>query len=210
MQSGQFKFQIFEVSHWDDFAPQSHLGPNDIHIWRVSKVPEKSIGSLNVCISLFRHYLGSNYSISRNENGKPIAYLNGSVEHEIQFNISHTKSIFVIAFVAAHYIGIDIEDIGTKRPWKSLAERFFAPQEVQQLHAADESKQLDLFFQLWTLKEAMIKCLGISIFTGIGRAHFFIEKNNIKLMSPTSEDQALRFFYHKDSHYFSMALTPRA
>lgn len=204
-----FKFQFFEASQWKDVTPHLALLENEVHLWRISEVPPKTTGSLAACLPLFKHYLGDAYSINRNENGKPLVYNSDLTLHNIQFNISHTKNVFLVAFVSSALIGVDIEDLESNRPWQSLADRFFALQEAQQIKAVDESQQLDLFFKFWTLKEAMIKCLGISIFTGISRAQFSIGVNRIHLLNPTIDDQSLHFFHFKDRHYFSIALTPR-
>ena len=114
----------------------------------------------------------------------------------------------MVAFAKGYHIGIDVERLRPDRPWKNLAQRFFDPLEMQQIEDVPPEEQESLFYQLWTLKEAMIKCMGLSIFTGLPRARFDAQKNPPTLLNPNEEDKALQFFHSREPHYFSIALTP--
>jgi 4'-phosphopantetheinyl transferase len=190
--------------------PTSQLAPMTVHLWKSRELPAEGVSSLEACQPLLKFYLGDNHQIKRNENGKPIVYKEDDQVHPIQFNISHTKDAFVIAFVEGHHVGIDIESSKSERPLSKLAQRFFAPAEIEiLLHLSEEDKK-NIFFKLWTLKEAMIKCLGVSLFTGLPRARFNAASPAIALLNPSAEDEQLKFYHSKDTHYFSMALTPFA
>lgn len=200
-----FELKIINCKSWDTLPPFTPLLENEIHLWNFDSIPKQK--SLDACDPLFQHYLGPEYLIVRNPNGKPLAV---DKKHQLlkqQFSISHSKSTFMIAFISKHLIGIDIEDGKDERPWRALAKRFYSPKELVYIDATDELSQRDLFLKLWTLKEAMIKCLGISIFTGIQKAHFKLEQNTIALIHQSSDLPLLKFFHQKLSHNFSIAIT---
>ena len=101
--------------------------------------------------------LGSNMdSISYNQNGKP--YLpNGIV-----FSISHSYnySLMVVSNTYSN-IGIDIE---VDRPfyyWEKIVKRFFLESENKYCKGSNGIRR---FWEIWVKKEAIIKCLGGSIF----------------------------------------------
>ncbi len=88
----------------------------------------------------------------KNEHGKP--YLK---DLPCYFNISHSRD-FVVCAVSENEIGIDIEKI---RPIDlKIAKRVFNETELKLLFTTPKENQQDIFFSLWTQKEAILKCLG--------------------------------------------------
>ncbi len=88
----------------------------------------------------------------KNEHGKP--YLKDLPCH---FNISHSGD-FVVCAISENEIGIDIEKI---RPIDfKIANRVFNETELNFLFTEPNENQKDVFFSLWTEKEAILKCIG--------------------------------------------------
>jgi 4'-phosphopantetheinyl transferase len=85
------------------------------------------------------------------ENGKPRL----EPAEDVHFSISHTSDCIAVAF-SRSAVGLDLERM---RPVdaKALASRFFSPEEAL---AVRESGEIDLFFKLWTCREAAIKADG--------------------------------------------------
>lgn len=82
--------------------------------------------------------------------GKP--FIKG--HKEWQFNISHTDGMIAIA-TSDFSIGIDIEKI--REPDERIARRFFSEKEQEYIRETDSAIR---FFEVWTRKEAYIKCIG--------------------------------------------------
>jgi len=64
-------------------------------------------------------------------------------------------------------IGVDLERIDTTRRTLADLRRIadhFAPEETRLLESLSDAEAIDVFYRLWTCKEACLKCLG----TGIG------------------------------------------
>ena len=86
-------------------------------------------------------------------SGKPKPFL---IENEMYYySISHTKDMVLIAY-ADFEIGIDIEQIGERDP------------SVFSLHSDGEyallgGKNIEHFYQLWTIKESLLKVIGIEL-----------------------------------------------
>lgn len=75
-----------------------------------------------------------------------------------KFNISHSGDYVAIA-VGEKSIGIDIQKMRSKRKL-DLAERFFSEKETDLLKSLPEDRQNEMFFRLWSRKEAYGKCTG--------------------------------------------------
>jgi len=80
----------------------------------------------------------------------------------LSFNLSHTDGLVALAVTRGHAVGIDVER-ADRVVREQVAERFFAPSEVADLHALPVDEQPRAFFEYWTLKEAYIKARGLGL-----------------------------------------------
>lgn len=93
--------------------------------------------------------------ISADERGKPI-FTSHSDRH---FNISHSGSLIVVS-VGNNENGIDIERIKLRRQMDSLIKRVLSEDEKFFLQKLGKQELINKFFQLWTLRECLLKTSG--------------------------------------------------
>lgn len=80
----------------------------------------------------------------------------------LDFNLSHTAGLIVLAISRHVELGVDVENI--RRPAVLEAvDHFFAPAEARSLAALPAALQPHRFFELWTLKESYIKARGMGL-----------------------------------------------
>jgi 4'-phosphopantetheinyl transferase len=91
--------------------------------------------------------------------GKP--HLAHPITPPLDFSVSHTRDLAVCAVARDREIGIDVEDL--RDPPVEIAERFFAPPEVDVVRALAGPARREAFFAYWTLKESFIKALGFGL-----------------------------------------------
>jgi len=93
-------------------------------------------------------------------NRKPV--LAGPVAaSDIRFNLTHSEGIALLAVAPGLDVGVDIERIRSLRDALGLAQRFFAPEEINDLRSLSEPAEREAaFFRCWTRKEAMLKATG--------------------------------------------------
>jgi 4'-phosphopantetheinyl transferase len=101
------------------------------------------------------------------ERGKPS--LPGCPLH---FNLSHTNDHALVAVTRAGEIGVDLECLDRAVDRSGIARRFFSAAEAAELGALPEAQQIEGFFNLWTRKEAWLKCTGQGISDGLNRVEF--------------------------------------
>src|SRR5208283_6416 len=78
----------------------------------------------------------------------------------LDFNVSHTAGLALLAFARGRKIGIDVERIRRDFGTAEIAERFFSKAERAALRELPQEQRHEAFFRCWTRKEAFIKALG--------------------------------------------------
>ncbi len=91
------------------------------------------------------------------ETNKPFLQHN---TQNIQFNLSHSGNVILIAVTRSRQCGVDIEVVNTGRDVVKLAEYYFHKEEYAALRHSEQSPDVMLFYKLWTLKEAFVKADG--------------------------------------------------
>ena len=81
----------------------------------------------------------------------------------LQFNVSHSGELVLIAVTAGRTLGVDVERIRPDTNTMELAERFFSAHECAVLARLPPAQQHDAFFNGWSRKEAFIKACGMGL-----------------------------------------------
>jgi 4'-phosphopantetheinyl transferase len=85
---------------------------------------------------------------------------------DLRFSLSHARGMVAVAIAEGVEVGVDVESAERRAESMKLAERFFAPEEIALLRNVEGDRRRDLFFAIWTLKEAVVKATG----QGLSRA----------------------------------------
>lgn len=104
------------------------------------------------------------------EHGKPALRDTGRAsEKTVEFNLSHSADLALIAVAHARPVGVDLEHWADDVEHLELAERFFSPAERRALRALAHAPDLVAagFFAAWTRKEAYLKATGHGIVRGL-------------------------------------------
>ncbi|MDH6168365.1 4'-phosphopantetheinyl transferase [Variovorax boronicumulans] len=80
----------------------------------------------------------------------------------LDFNLSHTAGLIVLAIARGIELGVDVENIRRSAVLEAV-DHFFAPSEAKSLAALPAASQPHRFFELWTLKESYIKARGMGL-----------------------------------------------
>jgi 4'-phosphopantetheinyl transferase len=127
---------------------------------------------LRKSLARYCHCSAQELSFSVDNNGKP--YLTNCVT-PLSFNLSHSGDFAVLAISAQKRVGVDIEVI-RQRDFMKIAEHYFHPQETLALRGFPHNQKINVFFELWTRKEAFLKALGGGIATGLDKIYFDVSQ----------------------------------
>ena len=93
------------------------------------------------------------------EHGKPFAMVDG-LRAATAFNVSHSGRHGLIAIAEHEPIGVDVEERRPRKDLEGIGSLVFSAAERQLLAAADDRSKRQVFYRLWSLKEALIKAIG--------------------------------------------------
>lgn len=101
---------------------------------------------------------GSQLSFSYNKQGKPSV----NNAQKLEFNLSHSADLALLAVGQAHALGIDLEFFSA-RPYQGIAKTLFSTQELKHFNPLPAFLQPLSFFHIWAQKEAFIKACGLGL-----------------------------------------------
>jgi len=121
--------------------------------------------------------------IERGEFGKPyLLYF-----PEWQFNLSHSGEKLLIAVSYEIPVGVDIEQIKPRRSLAGLVKKCFAVSEQNYWFGLPEHERLNVFYEFWTRKEAVVKGIGRGIVLGLNRCEIDTAQPEHFLSLPVNE-----------------------
>ena len=91
--------------------------------------------------------------------GKPSVRA-GAATEPVQFSLSHSDSIALLAITADRPVGIDIAKVSRDPEHDPIVRQFFSAVECQEYFRLDDVEKPRAFARLWTRKEAYLKALG--------------------------------------------------
>lgn len=133
-----------------------------------------------------------------NKHGKPFLQNNSQ---QLQFNVSHSDDMAVIAITPEYQIGVDIERI--EQSFKEgVAKRFFSPDEYHDLQQLSDEEKVIAFYRIWAKKEALIKALGEGLYTPLDSFSVTykegVESIHIMHENKPTHYHVQSFFVHED------------
>jgi len=94
-------------------------------------------------------------------NGKPC--LAGSAAGRLEFNMSHSGDLMVVALSADRPVGVDVEAWRPIDRLRGLAETILAARELTVFDGLTPGDASRVLLRLWTFKEAVVKALGLGL-----------------------------------------------
>ncbi len=115
--------------------------------------------NVRTILGSYLHQPAASVRFRANGFGKP--ELDLSDPSSLHFNLSHSRSIALLAVSNGLPVGVDVEEV---RPIeREVAESSFSANERWQLNKLDGDAWLTGFYRCWTRKEAIVKAEGVGL-----------------------------------------------
>ena len=127
---------------------------------------------------------------------------------KIHFNLSHSTGLTALAFSTKSEIGVDVEKIDQEFDFDLIAKTHFSAAENRYLLAKQPNTR-EMFYKLWTRKEAFLKAVGTGIGENLG-IEVFRKINHFRpeILFPgfQGKDFYLKSFSYQDKYMISKAI----
>lgn len=128
--------------------------------------------ALRTVLSRYLDQEPAGIELARGEHGKPCL---AEEPERLEFNLSHSGSIALIAVCDSCAVGVDVEKIEMRGNLVELAERAMQPEDAAAVRAESGAARVTAFHQLWARHEAILKCLGLGLSAPRGDAPFAVQ-----------------------------------
>jgi 4'-phosphopantetheinyl transferase len=129
----------------------------DRHRYLVTRVLVRTVLSRYVSVD------PRDWIFATNEFGRPYVANLSPETSRLSFNVSHTNGLILMGVTTGNALGVDVENVGVRELYTGIADRYFSPSEVADLHSLPKPQQHKRFFDIWTLKESYIKARGMGL-----------------------------------------------
>ncbi len=179
---------------WKTATSHPPIGPGEVHVWRAA-LGDTDVSALRQILApdeliraerfhfaldrarfisgrgLLRSILGRYLDLApcdlrfkQGTYGKP--ELTGACS-SLQFNLSHSDDLMLLAVTHARAVGIDLEMMRDNVPFQTLADYYFEPEDAWDLRLLQPAQRAWKFYDLWTSTEARLKASGIGLAHGL-------------------------------------------
>lgn len=136
--------------------------------------------ALRSALSSYLSVAPEDLQLSTEPNGKPmLTPMLG--KPRVQFNLSHSNDIALIAVTREREIGVDIEWIKQDFPFLEVAQSFFSTKEVAALAALPTQLRRLAFFKCWTSKEALLKAKGTGLSGELDEIEVILTSHDVRV-----------------------------
>ena len=177
-----------EITTWTAPPPSLSLRAGEVHVWRISlDQPTEEVRRFQETLEpheiersnrfvfdkLRRHFIVARgfvrQAIGRylNLNPATLRFSYGpygkpalSGDQPLNFNLSHSNEMALLAVASGADLGVDVESIRADFATEDIARRFFSRVENISLNGLETEEKVAGFFRCWTRKEAYIKAIG--------------------------------------------------
>ncbi len=113
---------------------------------------------LRITLARYLNIAPERLEFTYNSHGKP-EVVNSQ---KLQFNLSHTGDLALLAIGKGYPMGVDIEHYSA-RPYEGIAKTLFSDQEFEEFKKVPAALKPAVFFHVWSQKEAFIKACGLGL-----------------------------------------------
>jgi 4'-phosphopantetheinyl transferase len=117
---------------------------------------------LRTTLSMYGRVSPDAWQFERGPFGKPHLTESADVE-PLDFNLSHASGLVACAVARSMNVGIDVESLGSVPDCNFLYDRYLAETERRDLQHCHSDAVRGRFAELWTLKEALLKAVGLGL-----------------------------------------------
>lgn len=123
--------------------------------------------ALRHVIGIYSRCPASGIDFITSPHGKPS--LTNNQRGKIEFNLSHSEDLAVVAVSFGSILGVDVEQVREMPDWPQMASQFFSHAEIAAIERVPPAEKSTMFLRFWTRKEALLKAIGTGLQDDLSR-----------------------------------------
>ncbi|MDQ0176610.1 4'-phosphopantetheinyl transferase family protein [Bacillus chungangensis] len=131
-------------------------------------------------------------------HGKPRLVMHP--DDHLQFNVSHSGNIVIMAVTVENPVGIDVEQIDPRLSAEELIKKVLSPSERQVLFQLPKEERVQHFYTYWTRKEAILKATGQGLTIPLEHVTVSCPTERAELLMWANEQERVDRFTMHDLH----------
>lgn len=150
---------VQESTFWNVLSPEEK---KRIHRYQFEHDRNRHLLSRGMLRYLLGHYLNVALEalvFKYSQYGKP-SLESPYCKTGLQFNVSHSHNLILLAFCWNHPLGVDIEYMRPLTNADQIAQKYFSSREYAIYLSVSSRHRREAFYNCWTRKEAFIKAIG--------------------------------------------------
>jgi len=134
---------------------------------------------------------------SKNEHGRPFILDPHPDARGLRFNVSHTRGLVALAVGRERELGVDVENIATRKISLEVANSFCSPREAFDVAGTPAARMHGRLFEYWTFKESYVKARGMGLSLPLDKFTFhFPHARAVRIdIDPALDDHADRWSF---------------
>ncbi len=144
-------------------------------------------GCLRDILARYHHWEPGQLTFSANDYGKPALSTDLS-ERRMDFNLSHSEDLALVAVTWRRKVGVDLERIRQGISAQVIARQYFSRSEFVELLGLPSGQREVGFFNCWTRKEAYIKAQGLGLSLSLESFDVSLDPNEPVILRATRPD----------------------
>ena len=131
----------------------------------------------------------TDWRFATNNYGRPSIESIDPQVRALSFNVSHTRGCVACAITSSAPLGVDVQRTDQSQRVQEIADRYFSQKEAAWLRQCSDKLRNIRFAELWTLKEAFLKAVGVGLSGSLTCVSFrFDEHARIEVSGPSTFD----------------------
>jgi 4'-phosphopantetheinyl transferase len=127
-------------------------------------------------LSMYRDISPRMWQFVADRYGKPRIDNRDPHARTLTFSLAHTRGCVSCAIVSSAPVGIDVERVDRPLSFTELGDRLFSPDEAASLRRCSNGMRATRFVELWTLKEAFLKAVGVGLSGSLDSVSFRLDE----------------------------------
>jgi 4'-phosphopantetheinyl transferase len=162
-------------------------------------------------LSMHAHVAPGDWMFTEGPYGKPSIASEHELAQPLSFSLTHTDGCVACAVALGAEVGLDVECLDSAIDELDIARQYFGKAEIADLRRRIDGDRRERFAELWTLKEAYLKAIGVGLSGSLSAIEFGIDdRRHVTCDQRIAERWHFQLFAPTPRHRLAVAVSTQS